>query len=204
MARLEDHPIPQRIYHGINLVSFTVLAVSGYYMYRPFAPGLMGTMKTLHYVFMFVITANLFARVYYAFYGRHRDAGVFAVRRSDLQALGPMVRYYLFLGTRPRTDRLNPLQKLGYQATIVTIAVQALTGFAMHWPDGTLGFAVKLAGGLHNLRLIHIFLMWLFFVGVLIHLYMVFTEAYDEFLLMCLGKVRPTAGAERGEVGRGA
>ena len=197
MARLEDHPVPQRLFHGVNLISFAALAVSGYYIYRPFAPGLMGAMKTIHYFFMFVISANLVARVYYAFFGRYRDAGVFAFRGADLKTLGPMVGYYLTLRPRPRTDRLNPLQKIAYLAAVGMLVLQAVTGFSLYWPNSVLGAVVRAVGGLHNLRLIHIALMWIFFAGILIHLYLVLTEAYDDFLLMFFGRLRPPAAAGR-------
>ncbi len=182
-----DHPLPQRLFHWSNLISFLVLAYTGYVIHNPATGDGIGTLRYLHLVFAYAITLTLFLRLYYAIFGRYADASDFTFNRSDAGNLWPMVKYYLFLGPYPKTGKVNPLQKLAYAATFLTITLQALTGFALHWYNGIGAPVVDFFGGLASLRGIHTFLMWVFFVGVGLHIYMVLVESNEKLGSMLFG-----------------
>ncbi|CAA7600180.1 Cytochrome b561, bacterial/Ni-hydrogenase [Acididesulfobacillus acetoxydans] len=184
---METHHLPQRVAHAVNLTAMVVLAATGFYLHRPAAYGQMGTIRYVHYVAAFVLLANLALRIYYAFLGRYRDYWEF---KPNVRSLPQQVKYYLFLSNKDAKQGLyNPLQRLAYLAVILMIILQALTGFAMGWPQGTMSFLVGWLG-LAEIRSIHYLFTWLFITFLVIHLYLVFTESPQAFWEMFTGRQR--------------
>lgn len=109
-------------------------------------------------------------RIYLVFVGVNRDLAEWRFGKRDLAGIGRTIRYYLFLEREPaHTGKYNPLQKSTYYLIALLMIFQALTGFSLYWWENP------------------------FFAIVLGHVYMVFTEAYDRFLLMFFGIERKPA-----------
>ena len=70
---------------------------------------------------------------------------------------------------------------------------QAITGAILYWPVKFADLASYL-GGLAAVRGLHYIFMWLFIVIIAIHVYLVFTAAYEQFLFMFFGKVKKEKG----------
>ena len=189
-----DHPLFQRISHWINLINFLVLIITGFLIHSPY-PGMpMNLIRNLHFIFMFFLLINGIVRFYYSFLGKYKDYDAFFINSQDLKTFWPQIKYYLFLGKHPETGKYNPLQKLAYIALPIMAIVQAVTGFILYKPEELSGLAGYF-GGLAAVRGFHYLLMWLFIAVIAVHLYLVFTAAYDQFLFMFFGKTRKEKNA---------
>ena len=194
MANPLDHPLPQRISHWINLINFLVLGITGYLIHSPY-PGMpMNLVRNLHFIFMYSLVINGIVRFYYSFFGKYKDYDSFFFNKEDIRNFWPQIKYYLFLGEHPKTGKYNPLQKLAYIAMPIMAVVQTITGVILYQPN-KFPALTQYFGGLAAVRGAHYVIMWLFFALILVHIYLVFTEAYDQFWLMFFGKT--TKGVAR-------
>ncbi|HHW08320.1 MAG TPA: Ni/Fe-hydrogenase, b-type cytochrome subunit [Clostridia bacterium] len=185
MSSQEQFHWPQRLAHLINLIAIVLLIFTGFYIYYPFAAGLMGAARYFHYIAAFVLILNMVWRVYYAFFGKYRD---YYEYKPELGKILRVVKYYCFMGEAPAArGRYNALQKLAYLSIPFLVMYQACTGMALAMPDRLAGF-IEALGGMANVRALHYFGTWLFICFVLIHLYMVFSEKPYQVMVMFLGK----------------
>lgn len=202
-AYKEAHPIGMRITHWVHLISMVVLAVTGFYIHNPFFDGVMGWMRTLHFIFMYVVLVALIARIYFAFFGRSATLRGSRAVETDIKNFLPqaenkgkfieMLKYYLFLRkTHPVTGKYNSLQKLTYSFLGALLLVQAFTGFAMYGPyvDRFMWLTTPL-GGLMVVRQIHYLVMWVFILITMIHVYLSAAEDVEALPLMFWGKETP-------------
>ncbi len=186
MAKALDHPLAQRIYHGINLLAIAGLTITGFYIHRPFTEGAMGLARSGHFLAMYILLINLVLRIYYAFLGKYKDAGEFSWGTKEWGNLWKTLKYYAFLGEHPVAGKYNPLQKLAYLTVVLLLVVQGVTGFALYRPELSADLAVSL-GGLQLVRAIHFLTMWVLLAFTVTHIYMVFAETPDQVKLMFLG-----------------
>jgi len=195
----QEHPWPAIMMHWLHLLSIAVLTYTGFYIHRPFGPGSMDLMRTLHFIFMFVVIFVAVARVYWAFMGggsakpgsrrRIRDYRHFGVSEENKGQALQTVKYYLFLRkTHPRSAKYNTLQKGTYMFWLLLIALQAITGFAI-WSNSAAGLAglTYWVGGPIVMRMIHYLIMWLFLITTAVHIYLSAAEAWRQLPLMFFG-----------------
>jgi len=188
-----DHPLFQRVSHWINLINFLVLGITGWFIHSPY-PGMpMNLIRNLHFIFMWFLIINGIVRFYYSFFGKYKDYGEIMLNLKDIKNIWPQTKYYLFIGKHPETGKYNPLQKIAYIALPIMAVFQAITGAILYWPVKFAGLAGYF-GGLAAVRGLHYILMWLFIVVVAIHVYLVFTSAYEQFLFMFFGKMKNQKG----------
>ncbi|KLU66490.1 quinone-reactive Ni/Fe-hydrogenase B-type cytochrome subunit [Desulfosporosinus acididurans] len=188
-----DHPLAQRISHWINLINFIVLIFTGWFIHSPH-PGMpMNLIRNLHFLFMYFLLINGVVRFYISFFGKNKDYDSILLNMQDVKNIWPQTKYYLFLGKHPETGKYNPLQKIAYIALPILAVIQAFTGFILYKPVQLAGVA-DLVGGLTAVRGLHYLIMWLFIAIIAIHVYLVFTAAYEQFLFMFFGKMRNEKG----------
>ncbi|WP_368293829.1 Ni/Fe-hydrogenase, b-type cytochrome subunit [Dehalobacter sp. TBBPA1] len=188
MAKASDHPFTQRISHWINLITFAVLISTGFIIHAPFQGANMNVARNLHFIFMYILVINGIVRFYVSFFGKNKDYKEFFLNKLDLKTFIPQIKYYLFISKEhPKTNKYNGLQKCAYIALPVLAVFQAITGIILYLPMKFSGAAQAL-GSLAAVRGIHYVVMWLFIAIILVHVYLVFTEAKDEFFLMFFGK----------------
>ncbi len=188
-----DHPLFQRISHWINLINFLVLILTGFAIHSP-QPGMpMNLIRNLHFIFMYLLIINGVIRFYFSFFGKNKDYDQILLNKQDVKNIWPQTKYYLFIGKHPETGKYNPLQKIAYIALPIMSVFQAFTGAILYWPVKFAGLA-DYFGGLASVRGIHYIVMWLFIVVVAIHVYLVFTAAYEQFLFMFFGKMKNQKG----------
>lgn len=196
----EEHPWPAIGMHWIHLLSIVVLTYTGFYIHRPFGPGSMDLMRTLHFIFMFVLVLTAIVRVYWAFAGagsasqgsrtKIRDYRHFGPQRENKGKAWETVRYYVFLRkSHPVGAKYNTLQKGTYIAWLVLVALQAVTGFAIwaNWQEFFLPIT-NLIGGLVVMRMVHYLIMWLFIITAWVHIYLSIAEAPWQAPLMFFGR----------------
>ncbi|TGE37896.1 Ni/Fe-hydrogenase, b-type cytochrome subunit [Desulfosporosinus fructosivorans] len=193
MVNPSDHPLYQRVSHWINLINFLVLGITGWFIHSPY-PGMpMNLVRNLHFFFMYFLVINGVIRFYYSFFGKHKDYKDIILNTQDLKNFWPQTKYYLFMGKDPETGKYNPLQKIAYISFPIMAMVQIITGAILYWPEKLAGYAWYF-GGLAAVRGFHYLFMWLFIALVGVHLYLVFTEAYEQFLFMFFGKIKNQKG----------
>ncbi len=177
---------PVRIAHWLIFFAIASLSVTGLYMHRPFLPFsgqpnfLMGTMRFVHEVSGFVLIGAFALRVYWFFKGNFwaRWSAYLPIHPQQWRGLGSMLEFYLFMRFKPghRVGH-NPLAALSYFVIYLLILVEILTGLALY--DHVLGsaFLHQFIGWLPSLiplpylRLIHYFLIFVFFAFVIFHVY---------------------------------
>jgi len=193
MVNPQDHPIFQRVSHWINLINFVILGITGWFIHSPY-PGMpMNLVRNLHFFFMYFLIINGVVRFYYSFLGKNNDYSDFLLNSQDLQTFWPQIKYYLFMGKHPKTGKYNALQKLAYISFPIMAMVHVFTGAILYWPEQLAGYAGYF-GGIATVRGLHYLFMWLFIALVGVHIYIVFTEAYEQFLFMFFGKTEHKKG----------
>jgi len=182
-----DHPLFQRVSHWINLINFLMLTVSGWFIHSPY-PGMpMNFIRNIHFIFMYLLIINGVVRFYYSFFGKHKDYDAFFFNSQDVKTTWPQIKYYLFVGKHPKTGKYNPLQKMAYISLPIMAVLQTVTGFILYKGEQLAGLA-SFFGGIAAVRGFHYLIMWIFIAIIAVHVYLVFTAAYEQFLFMFFGK----------------
>ena len=187
------HPIAFRILHEVIIVSVILLIITGFYIHRPFVGGagfLMSMTRGVHFFFAAVLIIAVIVRLISMFVGKNRDWSSFILTWSDIVALPRMMGYYLYLCKEPVvTKKYNPLQMLAYFWAFILVIIQILTGFALNYPDGPMGW---LTYGVFNneiaVRIAHFIVTWLFVIFIMVHVYLTIREKFSEIKEMHLLK----------------
>lgn len=188
---------PVRLWHWVNALSITLLAITGYLIANPLptlsgeASGhfLMGNIRFIHFAASYIFTVGLVGRLYWAFVGNEYASQLFRLpilNKSFWQEVAYEIRWYAFLEKEPKKYiGHNPLAHI-FMVLIVTIGSLAmiLTGFALYaeqaglgsWQDGLFGWLIPLVGQSQDVRLWHHWGMWVLVIFVMIHVYAAIRE----------------------------
>lgn len=194
-----DHtpPFLPKFMHWMHLICMIALAFSGLYIRFPFFEGGRTAMRWVHYVAMTVVLANLFWRIWYAFYSKNRDYKKFGVNMRDIKSMPGVAAYYAMISnSKPHVAEYNVMQKLTYLVFLTLMFAQGFTGLALltqpilfgmsprevlvGWWLGPLVGDVAIAGAW--MRVVHYAINWLFIIITTIHFYL----ALNEDLLISL------------------
>lgn len=186
MVNAQDHPLFARISHYINLSCFVALGITGFMIHSPSEGLSLNVVRNIHFMFAYLLVFNGLVRIYYSLFGKYRDYKEFLPNSRDFKTLPGIIKYYLFMGKHPETGKYNPLQKAAYLALFLFAAIQCLTGLALYRPQ-VFGVVAGWFGGLEAARSIHYLITWLFVAIVLTHVYLVFSEAFEQFKYMFFG-----------------
>lgn len=188
-----DHPLFQRVSHWINLINFLMLCLTGWFIHSPYPGVPMNFIRNVHFIFAYSLMINGIVRFYFSFFGKNKDYKEILLNGRDIKTIWPQIKYYLFIGKHPETGKYNPLQKIAYIALPIMAVGQAITGAILYRPEQAAGPAGYF-GGMAAVRGLHYVFMWLFIAVIAIHVYLVFTTAYEQFLFMFFGKMRNEKG----------
>ncbi|MEW8506428.1 MAG: Ni/Fe-hydrogenase, b-type cytochrome subunit [Candidatus Thiodiazotropha sp.] len=188
---------PVRLWHWVNALSITVLAITGYFIANPLPtmPGeasdhfLMGYMRFAHFAAAYIFTVGFIGRIYWAFVGNEHAKELFRLpfyRLSFWKELLHEVRWYAFMEKEPKKYvGHNPLAHLT-MVVIITVGgiAMVLTGFSLYaeqtglgsWQDQLFGWLIPLVGQSQDVRLWHHWGMWIIVVFVIIHVYVAIRE----------------------------
>jgi len=183
MNKIELHPLPVRILHWINALSFLVLIVTGIQLrYRemvgiiPFRPAV-----DIHNYFGFLLTGSYFLYfVYYLATGKIRLYIPDLNLKRLLMSMLIQAKYYgygIFIGDKnpfhaAPDNKFNSLQKLSYDVVMgVLMPLQILTGVLL-W--NVKGFAkwITMAGGLKIVDITHVLVSMCLVTFIFIHVYL--------------------------------
>ena len=203
LQRVYVWELPVRLYHWVNALCVTVLAVTGFMIGRPFFPHIggeawqnysFGWVRFVHFTAAFVFFFNFLGRIYWGFVGnehaRWHQFLPFGKGRFRRQAkeIGQVLRVDVLLAKDESIESVghNALAGVTYFATFLVFLFQSLTGFGMYaaMSDAKLprlfAWIVPLMGGDFAVRQWHHVFMWFFVVFSMVHVYLVFYHDYVE------------------------
>jgi Ni/Fe-hydrogenase 1 B-type cytochrome subunit len=191
--------IPVRLYHWINALAVTALAVTGYIIGNP--PALQsaseasfgfwfGTVRFVHFASAFVFFFNFLFRIYWGFVGNRFakwDQFIPTKKSQWKEMLQVLCLDVLQFCKQPiKSIGHNSLAGLTYFLTFIAFLFQAATGFGMYsamshsWLANMFAWVVPLMGGDFAVRQWHHVMMWFFIIFAIIHVYLVFYHDYVE------------------------
>ena len=188
---------PVRLWHWVNALSITVLALTGYLIANPLPslPGeasdhfLMGYIRFTHFAAAYIFAVGFLGRIYWALVGNEHARQLFRLpfyRLDFWRELFYEMRWYAFLEREPmKYVGHNPLAHL-VMVSIITVGglVMAVTGFALYgeqagmgsWQERLFGWVIPMVGQSQDVRLWHHWGMWIIVCFVIIHVYAAIRE----------------------------
>jgi len=188
---------PVRIWHWVNALSITLLAITGYLIANPLPsmPGeasdhfVMGYIRFVHFAAGYVFAVAFLGRLYWALVGNRYSRQLFSLpfwRLSFWKDVLHEARWYAFLEQEPRKYiGHNPLAHL-FMVAIITVGglVMLTTGFALYaeqtglgsWQDRLFGWLIPLMGQSQDVRMWHHWGMWIIVIFVMLHVYTAIRE----------------------------
>ncbi len=183
MKKIYLHPLPIRIWHWINAVSFIVLFVTGLQIrYRD----MLSLMKfrdavDLHNIVGFILIFNFFIwLVYYIFSGRIRIYIPPLSVKKFITGCIRQARYYgygILLGEEnphhsTPENKFNPMQQMAYLAIMVILIPMQLVSGLFLWDIKQFAGPINLAGGLKVVDSVHVVLFLFFLSFIFVHIYL--------------------------------
>lgn len=185
--------LPVRVWHWVHALSIGVLVVTGYLIANPLPSVggeasehfVMGNLRMVHFIAGYVFAIGFVVRIYWAIVGNRYSREMFYLpvwRRQWWREFVDELKFYLFLAKRPpRTVGHNALAQtaMWFLNTLLSLFM-IFSGFALYseglgldsWADRWFGWMVLYFDGSQNLKMWHIFGMWLLITFVIIHIYM--------------------------------
>ena len=188
---------PVRIWHWVNALAITVLAITGYFIGSPLPtqPGeasanyLMGYIRFTHFAAGYVLAVGLLGRIYWAVVGNHHARELFWVpifQRAYWDEMLGMLKWYAFIAPRPgRYVGHNPLARFAMVFGFLLLAIfQVITGFALYgegsqmgsWQERMFGWVIPLFGQSQDVHTWHHLGMWGLIMFVIVHVYAAIRE----------------------------
>jgi Ni/Fe-hydrogenase 1 B-type cytochrome subunit len=188
---------PVRLWHWVNALSITVLAITGYFIGSPLPtmPGeasehfLMGYIRFAHFAAGYAMAVGLLGRIYWAFVGNHHARELFTLpitQKAYWQEVLTMLKWYTFLIPQPsRYVGHNPLARAAMFFGFFFLSLFMIaTGFAMYgeglqagsWADVMFGWIIPLMGQSQDVHTWHHFGLWAMLMFVMLHVYAALRE----------------------------
>jgi len=187
------HTLITRLLHAVNMIAMVILILTGFYIYAPLSFNIFPNMdvaRFLHFIFMYAILATMLFKLYYSIVIGDFKNLLFTYQ--DLKDLPGVIRYYVFgifkKKVRKKTGKYNAGQKLLYTVWPILMLFQAVTGFAMYFPETFSGF-IYFFGGLNHFKAWHAIGAWVFTITTVAHIYLGTTgnTVFDFFKQMVTG-----------------
>lgn len=183
MKKIYLHPMPIRIWHWINAVSFIVLFITGLQIrYRD----IFNIMKfkaavDLHNVVGFVLIFNfLIWLVYYLFTGKIRIYIPPLSVKKFITGSIRQARYYgygILMGEEnphhsTPDNKFNPMQQIAYLAIMVLLIPMQLVSGLLMWDVKMFQETINFFGGIKIVDTVHVFLFLFFASFIFVHIYL--------------------------------
>ncbi|MDD3528852.1 MAG: Ni/Fe-hydrogenase, b-type cytochrome subunit [Gallionellaceae bacterium] len=184
---------PVRLWHWVNAVAITVLAISGYFIGSPLPsmPGeasehfIMGYIRFAHFAAGYILLVGFLGRIYWAFVGNHHARQLFKLPLSNRKWWSEVLfelRWYLFLEPDPKKYvGHNPLAQLSmFFMVTLTMVFMICTGFALYGEGAQAGswshvlfssWVIPLFGQSQDVHTWHHLGMWVMVLFVMMHVY---------------------------------
>jgi Ni/Fe-hydrogenase 1 B-type cytochrome subunit len=189
---------PLRLWHWVNALAVTVLAVTGYLIGTPL-PGIggeasdyymMGWLRVIHFSFAWIFAFGFVGRIYWAFVGNRHARQIFLLPLMSAKWWGEVwheLKWYMFITREPfKYVGHNPMAQL-MMFLFFTIGAMYMicTGCALYgealgidsWAYQSFSWVFTAVGGnslqVHNW---HRMGLWVTIIFVMFHVYAVFRE----------------------------
>jgi len=204
LRRIYVWEFPVRLYHGVNALAVTALAVTGYMIGRPLALPIsggeasfsffFGWVRFIHFVAAFVFFFNFLGRIYWGFVGNRYARWDNFIPLSGKQFRKQLSEVIKVLKVDVLLAKAKPMESIGHNAlagwtyflTFLAFVFQSVTGFGIYaamstaWLPQQFAWIVPLMGGDFAVRQWHHVMMWFFVIFSMIHVYLVFYHDYVE------------------------
>lgn len=188
---------PVRLWHWVNALAITMLAVTGYFIGSPLStqPGeasanfLMGYIRFAHFAAGYVLAVGLLGRIYWAIVGNHHARELFTLpltRKAYWREVLTMLKWYAFLIPRPsRYVGHNPMARLAmFFGYFILTLFMLCTGFALYgegaqadsWAERLFGWVIPLFGQSQDVHTWHHLGLWGMVIFVTLHVYAAIRE----------------------------
>jgi Ni/Fe-hydrogenase 1 B-type cytochrome subunit len=191
--------LPVRLYHWLNALAVSALAVTGYLIGQPLALQIageasysywFGTVRFIHFIAAFIFFFNFLFRIYWGFVGNKfaNWRNFIPTRKKQFDEMKEVLKIDILQISSKPLDSIghNTLAGLTYFLTFIAFLFQCITGFGMYaaMSDSFLphlfAWIVPLMGGDFAVRQWHHVMMWFFIIFSIIHIYLVFYHDYVE------------------------
>ena len=188
---------PLRLWHWVNALSITVLAVTGYFIGQPpHSTGgeavdtfLFGYIRFIHFAAAYVFAIGFLGRIYWALAGNHhaRQLSPLPIHKATWwKEIWFELKWYLFLEKDPKKYLgHNPLAHFTMFFVITLGSVfMILTGFAMYaegtgkesWQWAAFGWVTIFFPNTLDLHTWHRVGMWVMIIFIMVHIYAAIRE----------------------------
>ena len=194
--------LPVRLFHWLNALCITVLAITGFIIADP--PAIMssaeasdsywfGTIRVIHFITAYIFLANTILRIYWAFKGNYYSnwRAFLPLSKKARQNMLHVLKIDVLLQNEEEevykniSVGHNYLASFSYVILFLLALVQMFTGFGLYapmsawWLPQLFAWVPDFLGGDVTTRSIHHISTWLFIIFTLIHVYLVF---YHDWL----------------------
>jgi len=195
--------LPVRIFHWLNALCITVLAITGFIIANP--PAIMssveaidsywfGIVRTVHFITAYVFFVNALARIYWAFRGNYYSnwRAFFPFSKKAQNNLLHVLKVDVLLQNEEEevykniSVGHNYMASFSYVILFLLALVQIFTGFGLYaptsgwWLPKLFAWVPDLLGGDAPTRFVHHISTWMFIIFTLIHMYLVFYHDWLE------------------------
>ena len=189
---------PLRLWHWINALAITILAITGYFIGSPLPSMsgeasdhfLMGYIRFAHFSAGYIVLIGFIFRVYWAFAGNKHAREIFLhniLSKTYWHGLWHEIKWYLFIEKEPEQfEGHNPLAIfVMHWFFVYGIIFMIFTGFALYgegtgagsWAHAAFtSWLIPLFGQSMDVHTWHHFGMWLIIIFVMIHVYVAVRE----------------------------
>jgi len=188
---------PVRLWHWINALAITTLALTGYFIGQPLPtqPGeasanfLMGYIRFAHFAAAYIFAVGLLGRIYWAIVGNHHARELFTLpvlTPAYWREVFTMFKWYAFLIPQPsQYVGHNPLARAAMFFGFFLFSVfMVFTGFALYgeglgmgsWADRAFGWVIPLMGQSQDVHSWHRLGMWGMVMFITLHVYAAIRE----------------------------
>jgi Ni/Fe-hydrogenase 1 B-type cytochrome subunit len=195
--------IPVRFFHWINVLTITVLAITGFIIANPPALHssaeatnlhLFGLVRFIHFGAAYIFFFNMILRLYWSLVGNQFASwrAFWPFSRKIWNNFWHVLKIDIMLLNEDHPDVRNisighnSVAILSYLALFFLALIQVFTGFALYadtsgwWLPKLFSWVVPLFGGDFMVRTIHHISTWIFILFSLIHVYLVFYHDWLE------------------------
>ncbi len=192
------YEVPVRIWHWINALAITILAITGYFIGSPLPTMsgeasdfyVMGYIRFAHFTAGYIVLIGFVFRIYWAFVGNTNAREIFLhniLQKEYWLELWHEVKWYLFLTKEPKQYvGHNPLAILMMHWFFVWgLTFMIFTGFALYGEGTGAGswahtlftsWLIPFFGQSMDVHTWHHFGMWYMIIFIMIHIYVAVRE----------------------------
>jgi Ni/Fe-hydrogenase 1 B-type cytochrome subunit len=175
-----------RLTHWLIVLSIAILAVTGYYISKPFVqePGpagahfVTGWIRVIHFYAAIVFSCSVLARFIWIFIGPRRSGWreFVPTTKERFRHIFGVIKFYALLSKEPpMAVGHNPLAGLSYVFAYSMYAVLTLTGFALYSVNAPTSYMrfwqvlLPILHGAQGARWLHHVAMWMLLMFVAAH-----------------------------------